>query len=372
VSDPLLDCLTAALRGSPSVWQRLDDPQRFLALATEHRVRPLLAWHLRQAGELAAWPAAIRQPLIEIERTEAALEILRRRALCTVLRAFQSADLPVLLLKGAALAYDLYPEPWLRPREDTDLLVRPDDARRAGAVLASIGLQLVERPAGRIVSHQQLFLRPDARGPFDAYDLHWKIANPAPFADLLSADDLLREARVVAIDGVPAHVPARAHALLLACWHRVSHHYDVDELRWVYDLHLLAGDADPADLASVLAIARATRTGAVVARGLSLASTAFGTRLSDTFVVDLERTVPETSRSVSAYMQPDASKAGLLAADLRALADWRSRLHLLREHLFPSAAYMFATYGGSSRLLLPAWYLRRIGGGALRWLRRMR
>jgi hypothetical protein len=45
---------------------------------------------------------------------------------------------------------------------------------------------------------------------------------------------------------------------------------------------------------------------------------------------------------------------------------------LLGETLFPPAAYMFATYGGSSRLLLPAWYLRRIAGGTARWLRRMR
>jgi hypothetical protein len=372
VPDPLLDSLAAALRGSPGAWQRIDDPQRFLALATEHRVRPLLAWRLRQSGELGQWPVAIRQPLLEIERTEAAVEILRRRALGRLLQAFQAADVPLLLLKGAALAYDIYPEAWLRPREDTDLLVRPADARRAGEVLESMGLQPVQRPAGRIVSHQQLFIQPGARGPLDAYDLHWKIANPAPFADLLSTDDLLREARLLTIDGVQARVPGRVHALLLACWHRVSHHYDDEELRWLYDLHLLATAADGAELERVLAITRATRTGAVCARGFSLASACFGTHLPEAFLVDLERTVPETSPSVSAYMQRDASKAGLLAADLRALPGWRSRLSLLGETLFPPAAYMFATYGGSSRLLLPAWYLRRIAGGTARWLRRMR
>jgi len=39
-----------------------------------------------------------------------------------VLAALAGAGLPVLLLKGAALAYTLYPEPHLRDRSDTDLL----------------------------------------------------------------------------------------------------------------------------------------------------------------------------------------------------------------------------------------------------------
>ena len=370
--DALLDCLAAALRGLPGSSRTIDDPQRFLALAAEHRVRPLLAWRLRETGEFAAWPDAIRHALAENERAEAAIEIVRRRALARLLRACESADLPLLLFKGTALAYDIYPEPWLRPREDTDLLVRPTDALRARDLLSSLGWQPIERPSGRVVSHQQLFVRPETRGTLDAYDLHWKIANPAPFADLLSTDDLLRDARQIIIDGVRARVPSHAHGLLLACWHRVSHHYDIGELRWLYDLHLLATAASADDLDRVLTIARATHTGGVCVRGLNLASDYFGTSLPPAFLNALESTVPETSRSVSAYMQPHASRAELLAADLSALTGSSARLHLLREHLFPSAEYMFATYGGSSRLLLPAWYLRRIVSGAFRWFRRIR
>lgn len=372
MSDPLIECLAAALRGVLGEWRRIDDADRFLALAREHRVRPLLAWRLRQSGELDSWPAAIRESLAGVERTEAAFEIVRRRALTRVLKAVSDADLPVLLHKGAALAYDIYQEPWLRPREDTDLIVRPADVQRVGETLTALGLQIATRPGGDLVSHQQLYVRPDGRGSVDAYDVHWKIANPAAFADLISADDLLRDGRVVTIDGVPARVPSRAHALLLACWHRVSHHYDIGELRWLYDVHLLAATAAPADLEQVLSIARATHTGAICARGFSLASRYFDTPLPPAFLHDLERMASATPSSMSVYMQADASKADLLAADLRALNGWRPRLQLLWEHLFPPADYMFVTYGGSSRLLLPAWYARRIAGGALRWLRRMR
>ena len=49
----------------------------------------------------------------------------------------------MLLLKGAALAYTLYPEPHLRERCDTDLLLPSrEDAERAGRVLQTLSYTL--------------------------------------------------------------------------------------------------------------------------------------------------------------------------------------------------------------------------------------
>jgi hypothetical protein len=368
-----IEAVSAALCGTPEVWRQWSDPpgqSRFLATAVAHRVRPLLGWRLRQSGELASWPVALRQALAGAERAEAALEIVRRNDLCRLLQAFASADVAVVLLKGAALAYSIYPEPWLRPREDTDVLVRTTDVDRAVDVLASAGFGSPPRQRGRFVTHQRLFVRSDASGRRDAYDLHWKIANPAPFADLLSPDDLLHDAATVALtDPQTARVPSRSHALLIACWHRVSHHHDSDDLLWLYDLHLLLDRATDADLEHVLEVARRTRTGAICARGLRLASQRFASRLPPSLLADLERSDGAASSVTAAYLRPDARQVDLLAADLKSL-DWPSRVRLLREHLFPPAAYMSETYGRSSRMLLPAFYLWRIASGARQWFRR--
>ncbi len=334
--------LCAAIRGTPGIWRQLADPaaqSRFLAAAALHRLRPLLGWRLRLSDELPLWPASIRQALSDAERAEAALEIVRRQELCRLLQAFASADVPVLLFKGAALAYSLYPEPWLRPREDTDLLVQSADARRASDVLASAGYRPAVMQSGNFVTHQRLHVRPDRTGRRYACDLHWKIANPAPFADLLSPEDLLRDAASISLGDAPsARIPSRVHALLLACWHRVSHHHDSGDLLWLYDLHLLSDRLTDADAAQVLEIAHRTATAPICARGWSLAGERFDTRLPAAFLVD-----PETSRdapsSLAAYLRPDARKVDLLTADLRALPDWRSRARLLREHLFPPAEY---------------------------------
>jgi hypothetical protein len=369
-----VDAICAAIRGMPGVWRTLGRPEArsgFLAAAVAHRVRPLLASKLRRSGELESWPNDVRQALVDAERAEAALEIVRRRDLSLLLRACTSADLPIVLFKGAALAYSVYEDPWLRPREDTDLLIQSADVDRAGAVLAACGYEPVVRQSGRLVTHQRLYRRADGRGHRDACDLHWKIADPAPFADLLSSDDILRDASETAVDdGTVARVPSTTHALLLACWHRVSHHHDADDLLWLYDVHLLAGRLRDGDVDELIAIARRTGTGVICARGLRLARERFGTGLPPTVVDELERSDGQSRSPAASYLQPDARRIDLLAADLKALPDWRSRVRLLREHLFPPAEYMFETYGRSSPILLPALYARRILSGAARWLRR--
>ena len=362
--------ICAALRGTPGIWRDLAEPPaqlRLLAAATLHRVRPLLGWRLRQSGELPSWPTSVRQALVDAERGEAALEIVRRQELCRLLEAFAAADVPILLLKGAALAYSLYPEPWLRPREDTNLLVRAADAGRAGDVLASAGYRPAPMQSGAFVTHQRLHVRSDASGRRFACDLHWKIANPAPFADLLSPEDILREAASISLDApLAARIPCRTHALLLASWHRVSHHHDSGNLLWLYDLHLLADGLTDAEASAVVEITRRTRTSAICARGWSLARERFGTRLPAPLRDEEEasRRMPDT---LAVYLKPDARRVDFLRADLQALPDWRSRARLLREHLFPPAEYMLSSYPRSSRATLPALYLWRIARGVRRW-----
>jgi len=365
--------LCAAIQGQRGVWRELGDgaaQARFLAVAARHRLRPLLAWRLRQTGELPSWPEPLRRPLVDAERVEAALEVVRRRELERVLGTFDVAGLPVLLLKGAAFAYGLYPEPWLRPRHDTDLLVRPAEVARAAGVLVDAGYRPAELVSGELVMYQRTYERRDALGLRHDCDLHWKVANPQPFADLVSADELLREGEAVSIgDGHAARAPRPVHGLLLACLHRVSHHYDSGDLLWLHDIHLLADRVIGRGDAEFLALARRTGAGAICARGLRLASERFGTQVPSALLTDLE-TPPEGIPPLpDVYLKTGVRRIDVLMADLEALGSWRRRWRLVREHLFPPADYMLTHYGRSSRAMLPALYLWRIVRGAPRWFR---
>jgi len=364
--------ICAALRGDPGIWRQLADPlvaERFVAGAARHRVRSLLAWTLHRTGELSLWPEPVRRALIDAERAEAALEIVRAIELRGLVASFAAAGVPVLVFKGAALAYSIYPEPWLRPREDTDMLVDAADTSRASALLTGAGYRPLPMQRGDLVSHQRAFVRHDPGGRRHACDLHWKIANPVAFSDLLTPAELLAESSLLPLgDGVTARSPNRVHAFLLACWHRVSHHHDSSDLLWLYDLHLLGAAFTDSDAVRAAAIARRTGTTAVCARGIALAVERFGTRVPAG--LSAAPSAEEHGALTSVYLNGDVRKIDLLAADLRALPDWRSRLRLIREHLFPPADYIFAVSGRSHPALLPALYLRRIVRGSLAWSRR--
>lgn len=366
--------LAAALRGEPGVSGELTGPGRqaaFLDAAIRHRLRPLLAWRLRERGELGAWPAALREALLAAERAEAVVEITRRIELGRLLRAFAREAVPVMLLKGAALAYSCYPEPWLRPREDTDLLVRQQDADRASALLEGAGYAPFRAVRGSLVSHQQSYRR-DAGGIRHDVDLHWKAFNPVPFADLLPPEALLDAAGTIAPDGIgPARVPRCDHALLLACLHLAAHHPGSrDDLLWLYDVHLLAGRLTADQERTVLEAARGTGTGQVCARALRRAGDCFGApHPSPGLLCGLEAPAASSRRGLDVYLQARVRKADLLRAELTAIPTWRGRLRLLRQHLFPPASYMLSGTGPRSRPLLPVLYLRRILRGAAGWFR---
>jgi hypothetical protein len=366
--------LCAALRGDLDVWRQLREPaqtEHFLDAAARHRVRPLLAWRLRNRGELSRWPRSLTSRLLSAECAEAAIEAVRRTELGRLLKAFDADGIPVLVFKGAALACSLYPEPWLRPRQDTDLLVSPEDAERAASLLERAGYTPTRVVSGQLVAHQRNYVRRAGESFRHDVDLHWKAANPVSIADVLPADELLRGAATASLgDGQVARIARPDHALLLACLHRASHHHDSGDLLWLYDIHLLAERLTVPEIDTLVATARRTGSGAVCARGLRLAVDRFGTRLpSSTVLTDLEEPLEGGRRLPSIFLESGGRKVDLLLADLRAIPGWQGRVRLLREHLFPPADYMLSGFRRSNRLWLPALYGWRIVRGARGWFR---
>ncbi|MFI5208200.1 MAG: nucleotidyltransferase family protein, partial [Gemmatimonadales bacterium] len=70
---------------------------------------------------------------------DVAVELLRGREITRVLGALQARGIESILLKGTALAYSVYVAPALRPREDTDLLIRAGDAEAVRRVMKNLG-----------------------------------------------------------------------------------------------------------------------------------------------------------------------------------------------------------------------------------------
>jgi hypothetical protein len=337
----------------------------------EQGVGPLVYRALSERNLLDVQPAAVRDELARLHRAAVILEPFRRDEVARVLEALTAGGVQALVFKGTALAYTCYPQPWLRPRLDTDLLISRGDLETASRVFERLGCTRTLRPAGEHVTHQSTYV--SARHGLNiAFDVHWKVSDPQPFADLFSFEELEREARPVpALSGV-AETVGDEHALLVACTHRVAHHYDDDTLIFLYDIDLLARRLTPSGWGRVSTMAAAKRIREVTLRGLDLASNLLGTPVPDHVRAALEadRGSPNAEPS-SAYLAPGFRRVDILRADLRELG-WRGRARLIREHLFPAPAFILRSYGQPWAGLLPFLYLVRIIRGANAWFRPLR
>lgn len=339
------------------------DAQVLLRRAADHGIEALVAARLREESA----PAALREVFREAEAAAAVSSALKDLELRRVLDAIAGHGVEVLVVKGAALAQTDYPEPHLRPRVDTDLLVRRGDLERLSAILATIGYQPSTRiSTGELVSHQRAFEHLDARGMRHVLDVHWRLANPQIFAAGLDEDALFQRSVAVPALGAHARTPSLPERLLLCTIHRLAHHQGRERLIWLYDVDLLARRASADDWEEILALAAARRMRAVCLSGLLRARDVFATPVPDRVIRQLgEPGDPEPS---AAWVDAPQRKLDVLQADLRALPSWRLRFRLLREHAFPPPAFVLDRYRVTRRAWLPALYAHRLMTGVWKWL----
>ena len=109
---------------------------------------PLLYVHLKAAG--VQLPRDVRRTLQGLVLRHREINRVRMRVLRDILSTYDSAGIPALVLKGAALAHLVYPEPGLRPMSDLDILVPESELWRAQRLLARESEQLARQVCGAV------------------------------------------------------------------------------------------------------------------------------------------------------------------------------------------------------------------------------
>ena len=359
----------AVLRGDAPAWPRdagEDAVASFLARCAYHGVEPLLHERL----EHSEWPADLLGRFRQDARLRAMWELRHRQQVCEALAALSAAGSFPVVFKGTALAYSLYTNAVLRPRGDTDVLVLPSARGAAQAALAALGFTREPSAGGDLSSHQATYSKTGAGGELHAIDLHWRINNSNVLANLLSHEEMRRDAEAASRLGAGAFIASPAHALLLACLHRGSHrhnpyhvdgeaHYGGDRAIWLYDIHLLATTLAAPQWAEVLRLARERGLMAVTLEALRHSEAYLGTPLPHEVVAALDRGGgPELP---ALYLAGTARRQQWM--DFRAIAGARNKLRFLRELAFPPAAYVRHKYAGARPDWLAWLYLRRALAG---------
>jgi hypothetical protein len=194
------------------------DWDRFLPLAWRHGLMPLVYSSLLNSfAELV--PAAHLQKVRDDFQHNTARNLLLVTELCRVLEEFEEHGISAIPYKGPALALQVYGDLKLRSFVDLDLLVRPGDETRAGAVLIARGYRphLDLSPAQESMLSRsecdRVYLR---EGRNIVLELHWAVAPPF-FSLGVGTEAVLADCVRVEMCSSQVGVPSSEMLLVILC-----------------------------------------------------------------------------------------------------------------------------------------------------------
>jgi hypothetical protein len=369
--DPADDLICAVLRGEQPAWPWPDDAaaiEAFRRRAELHGVQALL--HARLAA--SDWPAKVLVELRARAVQWAMWELRHQQVLTQTLAALHALGVQPVLIKGTALAYSLYPDPALRTRADTDLIIPLAAKEQVHQILASLGFERHLGLSGEFVSYQASYTQRSPDDSSHTLDLHWKINNSELLSRLFTYDELRREAEPLPALCAHALGAGRVHALLLACMHRCTHkqnpyyvdghaNHDPDRLIWLCDIHLLAAKFTQVEWDAFVRLATGKGLRAVCLEGLRHAQACFHTEYPGAVLELLTQRNSGRPEPAACYL--DGGRLGQQWMDFCALGSLPRQGQWLRELFFPPAAYMVGKYPDTSVNWLPWLYLRRAADG---------
>lgn len=201
-----------------------------VAAARRHALAPLLFWRL--SGTRAVPPAdATPSEAPPPHEARAALRnaylhclaanLRARRELEAVVSALAARGISPILLKGAHLAFGVYPDPGLRPMCDLDLLVERAEVPVAMQVLADLGYAPI-RPFDLESEMALLHHLPPYGKPGCHYiEIHWALLRAEePYR--IDTAGLWARSRPAALTGIPARVLDPADLLPHLCLHAAA------------------------------------------------------------------------------------------------------------------------------------------------------
>ena len=333
-------------------------------VADAEQVVVLLAQAIASAPP-AGMPRGLADALERGGRADALRELALHAQARQAIGALSTHSIPVLVLKGGALAYWLHADPMQRPRSDLDLLVSDRGiAAIAAARLAADGYApLAGAGVADTAEFEATLLRRSSAGSH-AIDLHWRLLNHAALGCVFGVDELWSQSIAIPALHPAARGLGRVHALAHALLHRVTNMPggQQDRLVWLYDIHLLAGGCSEGEWSSLLEICERKRIAAPCLDGLRASRALFATANPDEVDSRLERLSTNEPRGFDASGQGGMDRAHFVALPWRAKPGW------LRRKLFPSREFMRHRYDAEGGFGLARAYARRWWTGIRRGL----
>jgi hypothetical protein len=213
----------------------ITDWEAFGLFCEGHGIGPLALNSLSSIPETP--PQALRAFQDIVVRSLARSVILVQR-LGEVLHELESQNIASLVLKGPVFAEILYQSPALRPFEDLDLLIRPEDMKRAADILKKNDFREITS------ERERRFLKSGFHRKFRTsqgvvVELHWELLHPDFSA--LPASALWEKAQTKMLYGKSINTISDTDQFIYACIHLAKHlcSHALTKGIWISDLERL-------------------------------------------------------------------------------------------------------------------------------------
>jgi hypothetical protein len=203
----------------------LENWQGLLDKAIEQQVGALLYSQLQSLPDLRV-PLIIQESLKDIYRKNTFFNMALMGELKSILSLFNSHKIPVIVLKGAYLAKEVYSKIGLREMVDIDLLVPDDKVEQAAKLLEILDYQSIRNydvslDVEKLSGHQLPPFRKSFALP--VIEIHWTICDPNETYQF-DLTELWQRAKNTDFFGETALALAPEDLILHLCHHASYHH----------------------------------------------------------------------------------------------------------------------------------------------------
>lgn len=229
---PLLTCRVAEAAARIPDWNMLP------TLAERHNMAPLLYRRLKSAA--VEPPPAIQRSLAAQTLRHRLINQVRRRLLGRIAIHFRQAEIPLLVLKGAALAHLLYPEPGLRPMNDLDILVRRQDLEISRQIFREMGFQGNSKEINWSKDRHLPALNQALEGFNISLEVHYCLFQDAHLRPWFGFEDLVEAPLSFTLaENIHAQTLGYSDMLYHLCQHALYNDRGLAPLRWIWIADIL-------------------------------------------------------------------------------------------------------------------------------------
>ncbi len=348
-----------------------DEWHKIADLADQNGFLPLLYLSLDKLVAFDELPANVLDCIREGFWRSSIRNRLALEQLGLILKLFEDERIPVVVLKGSALASWLYPSEGSRLFTDVDILVRQSAKEQAAAILLENGWTR----GPRVADFREPYLGQESfqkEGALPIHvELHWHILDLPYFKERIPMDWFWDRTQKLEVQGNPILAFSPTAQLLHLCAHLGIHHRE-PRLIWSYDLALLlTRQREQINWSELAEAMRLFNLGQAVQDSLRLVWESWGVGIPPEGKTLLSGVKPSSLERLSAHAMAARQVAagpawdGLFGPSLQ--RNWNYWLRAL----FPNQAYMRSRYHNSSTPALLFLYGWRIIAGVCKFAHSM-